>query len=291
MFSGVLSALVTPFISNEDTEIDWNSFDDLLEWQLSSGVHGLVLYGTTGESATLSTLEKIEILKRAKDIVKGRVPIIIGAGTNSTSGTLEFISQIRELKPDAVLAVAPYYNKPTQEGLFRHFEKIALDGGFPVVLYNVPSRTVVEISVDTLKRLSEVENIVALKQATDSVSNLTELGLTLSNKMSLLAGDDPVFLYTMLMGGKGIISASSGVLPVEFVSLYNACINKNWEEASKIQKELLPLIQSLFIETNPTPAKSVLKMKGIIKSDAVRLPLVSVTTKTENTLKSVFRLS
>jgi 4-hydroxy-tetrahydrodipicolinate synthase len=288
MFSGVLSALVTPFISNEDTEIDWNSFDDLLEWQLSSGVHGLVLYGTTGESATLSTLEKIEILKRAKAIVKGRVPLIIGAGTNSTNGTLEFIEEVKDLKPEALLAVAPYYNKPSQEGMYRHFEKIAIDGGLPLVLYNVPSRTVVEISVETLIRLANVKNIVALKQATDSVSNLTELGLKISNKISLLAGDDPVFLYTMLMGGKGIISASAGVLPLEFVSLYNACINKEWEAASKIQKDLSPLIQSLFIETNPCPAKAVLMKKGIIKSDAVRLPLVSVSDKTREILDSVF---
>ncbi len=288
MFSGVLTALITPFKSYDDHEIDWASYEKLVEWQLASGVHGLVLYGTTGESATLRTDEKIELLKRTKDIVRGRVPLIVGAGTNSTQGTLDFIEQVKPLSPDGVLAVAPYYNKPTQEGLFRHFEAIALKGGLPVVLYNVPSRTVVEISIDTLVRLAEVPNIVALKQATDSVSNLTELGSRIAGKISLLAGDDPVVLYTMLVGGKGVISASACVLPEDFVSLSSACTDKNWDKASGIQQEMLPKIKALFVETNPCPIKAVLFRKGIISSDAVRLPLVPVSDHSRNLLDSVF---
>jgi 4-hydroxy-tetrahydrodipicolinate synthase len=289
MFSGVLTAVVTPFDARDNEKIDWKSYESLIEWQLASGVHGLVLYGTTGESATLRTDEKIELLVRTKEIVRGKVPLVVGAGTNSTRSSLDFIELVKPHSPDAVLAVAPYYNKPSQEGLFRHFEALALQGGLPVVVYNVPSRTVVDISVETFSGLASVPGIVAVKEATDSVSRLTELASVTADKISLLAGDDPVFLYTMLMGGKGVISASASVLPEEFVNLYSACEKKDWDLAARLQMELLPLIRALFIETNPCPAKAVLRKKGIIASDAVRLPLVPVSEQSRSFLDSVFK--
>jgi 4-hydroxy-tetrahydrodipicolinate synthase len=288
MFHGVLTALVTPFEPQGSNEIDWKSYEDLVEWQLASGVHGLVLYGTTGESATLRTEEKLELLKKTRDIVRGRVPLVVGAGTNNTRDTLDFIELVKPLSPEGILAVTPYYNKPSQEGLFQHFQEIATRGGLPVVVYNVPSRTALDISIDTFVRLSEVPNIVAVKQATDSVSNLTELGYKIAKKVSLLAGDDPVVLYTMLVGGKGVISASASVLPEEFAALVAACSEKKWDTASQLQMDLLPKIKALFVETNPCPAKAVLMKKGIIRSDAVRLPLVQVSDQNRKFLDLVF---
>lgn len=288
MFKGVIPALVTPFRSENVLEIDWKSYENLVEWQLSTGVDGFVLYGSTGEAATLKASEKLELLKRTKDIVKGKIPLIVGAGTNDTESSIEFINEVKSLSPDAVLAVAPYYNKPSQEGIFRHYEAIANRGGLPLILYNVPSRTVIDVSIETYVRLASVPNVVAIKQSTDSVSNLTELCSRVGDQVAVLAGDDPVVLYTMLVGGKGVISASASVMPEEFVSLYKACEKNDWNAAAKIQKEILPKIQSLFIESNPCPAKAVLMKKGIISSDAVRLPLVPVSEASREKLNKLF---
>ena len=289
MFKGMISAIVTPF-KEEGSEvlIDWDSYSDLIEWQLSKGVDGLVLYGTTGESPTLTKSEKVELTKKAKEIVKGRVPIIVGAGTNSTSDTLEFISEIKPLSVDGLLVVAPYYNKPSQEGLFQHFSKIADASQMPVVLYNVPSRTSVEISIDTVKRLSQVKNIVAIKQATDSVQNITDLCFEVSNRISVLAGDDPLTAYCMTLGGTGVISASGGVIPEEMCSIVRAAEKGDYKTAAEEQKKHLAKIKAIFMETNPTPAKAILKLKGIIKSDAVRLPLSRVQNSTLEKLKTIF---
>ena len=289
MFSGMISALVTPFYGEErGYEIDWKSFNNLLEWQLSSGVNGFVLYGTTGESPTLTYDEKIEITKRTIDIVKGRVPIIVGAGSNNTKSSIEFINAINKFKLDGALVVAPYYNKPTQEGLFQHFKAIASQGKLPVVLYNVPGRTSVEISIDTISRLSELQGIVSIKQATDSVQNITELCERVGDKISVLAGDDPLTAYSMMLGGKGVISASGSVIPEEMVNIVSAAQSKNYEKACELQKKYLEKIKAIFIETNPVPAKAILKLKGIIENDSPRLPLVRISDQSFSKIKNLF---
>ena len=291
MFEGMYTALVTPFIKKgADIDIDWESYANLIDWQLESGVDGLVLYGTTGESPTLSTEEKVELTKRAIEIVKGRVPLVVGAGSNSTQSTISFVHEIEKLKIDGVLVVAPYYNKPSQEGLYQHFAAVAEASKTPLIVYNVPSRTSVDISIETFKRLAQVPNIAAVKQASDSIFNITELCLYTADKISILAGDDPSTAYLMMMGGKGVISASGSVIPKEMCEIVKASEAGDWSSAARTQKELAPKIKAIFAETNPTPAKAVLAMKKIIKSDVVRLPLVPVSESTRVMLKQVFDL-
>jgi len=291
MFTGVITALVTPFLAEgPDLSIDWKAFEDLIEWQLAEGIDGFVLYGTTGESATLSTAEKLEMTRRAKDIVKGRVPLIVGAGTNSTDGTLAFINEVRSLKPDGVLAVAPYYNRPSQEGMYQHFAKIAKDGGFPVMLYNVPSRTASEISVETIDRLSKLENVVSVKQASDSVSNIGELCAVVvgSSKMTVMSGEDTSTLYVMLAGGSGVVSACANVLPREMKRIVSAAQRGDWAEATKAQLEAHQKIKAVYIESNPGPAKAILHMWNKIPSPSLRLPLVTVSDENRDRLKKIF---
>ncbi|HMO16687.1 MAG TPA: 4-hydroxy-tetrahydrodipicolinate synthase [Oligoflexia bacterium] len=296
MFSGVITALVTPFISRNlssgvfSYEIDWQSFENLIEWQLAEGIDGFVLYGTTGESATLSVEEKLEITRRTKDMVRGRVPLIVGAGTNSTEGTIRFIEGVKSLKPDGVLAVAPYYNRPSQEGMYQHFSRIAREGGLPVMLYNVPSRTASEISIETVKRLSEIDNIVAIKQASDSVSNLGELcsALSGSKKVSVMSGEDTSTLYTMLVGGSGVVSACANCLPREMKRIVDAAIRNDWTEATKAQLEAHEKIKAVYIESNPAPAKAILHMMGKITSPELRLPMVQVSKENYSRLENIF---
>lgn len=291
MFSGMMTALVTPFVEiNGEVEIDYGSYQKLVEWQIECGADGLVVYGTTGESPTLSDEEKVLLTKKTIEIVRGRVPIIVGAGSNSTSGTMKFIEEISKLKIDGLLTVAPYYNRPSQVGLFEHFSVIAEKAKLPIILYNVPSRTSVEISIDTIERLSKNSNIVAIKQATDSVQNITELCGRLASNFTILAGDDPLTAYSMLLGGKGVISASGSVIPQEMKSIVAASNNADFKKAAEIQMTILPKIKAIFSETNPTPAKALLKLMGIIKSDLVRLPLVPVGKEVTENLKKVFSL-
>lgn len=289
MFTGMISALVTPFhTADKGYAIDWDSFDALIEWQIEKGVDGVVLYGTTGESPTLSHDEKLQITKRAIDIIRGRIPIVVGAGSNSTQGTIDFISSISSYAIDGVLLVAPYYNKPTQEGLFQHFSHVANQSFFPSILYNVPSRTSVEISIDTIERLSKCKGVVAIKQATDSVQNITELCRRLADSFSILAGDDPLTAYGMALGGKGVISASGSVIPEDMVSIVRAAQKGDYVNAMSIQKNSLEKINALFIETNPVPAKAILKHKGIIANDVPRLPLVPLSEGNREKIVGLF---
>ena len=289
MFEGVLPALVTPFRqeSGGETSVDYASWESLVEWQLECGVTGLVIYGTTGESATLSTEEKLELTKRTLNQVQGRVPVIAGTGSNNTATSIEFTKQVKELGVDGALAVAPYYNKPSQEGLFQHFSAIANQGGLPLIVYNVPGRTVVSVSVDTFARLAENPNIVACKQAVDSVSELMALSAVCAEKMNILAGDDPLLFAVLASGGKGVISASASVIPEEMLAIYNAYLRGDIAGSLKAQQDALPIISAMFCETNPTPAKAALQMMGKIAEDTVRLPLVPATEAARTRLREV----
>ena len=288
MIEGVYPALITPFRSTSAgaTEIDFAALEELIEWHLQCGVSGFVVYGTTGESATLTAEEKLAITKRSLEVVKGRVPVVAGTGTNNTETSVAFTKQVKELGVDAVLAVAPYYNKPSQEGLYQHFTAIA-ECGLPVVLYNVPGRTVTSISVETFARLAENPAIVACKQAVDSVSELMALSAACADKINILAGDDPLVYAVLASRGTGVISASANVIPEEMVAICRYYQSGDTANSLKAQQDALPMIKALFAETNPTPAKAALKMMGKISDDAVRLPLVPASEATKRLLREV----
>ena len=291
MFKGIFPALITPFhLVDGKVEIDLKSYDNLVEWQLSKGANGVVVYGTTGESPTLSMEEMLLLTKRTKDIVKGKVPIIVGGPSNDTTKSLKFIEEIKNIGVDGILAVAPYYNKPTQEGLFQHFSHLGRLGNVPIIVYNVPARTVVSISISTLERLSKEPNIVAVKDASDSVDRLTELGALLGDKLSILAGDDGSIAYMLLCKGSGSISASACAMPEEILKIYNFSLTKDWEGVCQAQAESIYRIRALFLETNPCPVKTVLKLKGVIKEDRVRLPLVPTSKSLEGQLRDLFSI-
>lgn len=294
MFQGTLSAIVTPFKdsppgTNTEQAVDFDALSSLVEWQVSAGVDGIVVCGSTGEAATLRADEKLAVIRRVADIVKGRVPLIAGTGTNATQPSVEMTKAVKAIPHiDGVLAVAPYYNKPSQEGLFRHFEVIAKEGGLPLVVYNIPGRSVVEIAPATLARLSKVPGIVAVKHAVDSISRLVEIADAIDGRIAILAGDDPIIHAVMSVGGKGVISASATVIPRMIKRITQAALEGKLEASFAAQKKALPYIQALFLETNPVPAKAALRIMNQISSDAVRLPLTPVTSPTLARLEELF---
>ncbi|MCB0322210.1 MAG: 4-hydroxy-tetrahydrodipicolinate synthase [Bdellovibrionales bacterium] len=289
-FRGTFTALVTPFRAGpgRQSQLDLATWDALLEWQISVGVAGVVIYGTTGEAPTLSQQEKLELTKRAVEVVAGRVPVIAGTGSNATGPSIELTQTVKRLGVDAVLTVAPYYNKPNQEGLLQHFRAIADEGGLPLVLYNIPGRSVISISLDTIARLSEHPKIVAIKQAVDSAAELTELAGRIEGRMALLAGDDPIIYATMAAGGTGVISASASVIPERICAITDRALQGDWAGAKAAQQEALPFIRALFSETNPAPAKAALQLMGRLPDDSLRLPLVSVADTTRRRLQELF---
>ena len=287
MFEGTFTALVTPFKPGEQ-EMDFDALDSLVEWQLESGINGFVVGGTTGESATLSTEEKLAQLKRVVEVVSGRVPIIAGTGSNNTAQTIEYTKLAKDCGVDAALVVNPYYNKPSQEGLFQHCSQTAAQGGLPVVLYNIPGRTAVEILPETFSRLAKVDGIVAVKQAVDSVSKLLEIVEAVDGGMDILAGDDTLTFTAMTVGGKGVISASANAMPREMLAITDAGLKGDFESSCKAQVAALPKMRALFSETNPTPVKEALKIMAKIPHAGVRLPLVPVEEGTTQILRELF---
>ncbi|MBP9837694.1 MAG: 4-hydroxy-tetrahydrodipicolinate synthase [Proteobacteria bacterium] len=289
MFQGTLPAIVTPFVesSSLNPPVDYESLESLIEWQLKHKIDGIVVVGSTGEAATLSTEEKLSVIKRTVEIVNKRVPVIAGTGSNNTYDSLELTIKVKSLGVDGVLLVAPYYNKPTQEGLFQHFKIIAEKGNLPVVIYNIPGRSVVEISIPTIEKLCSVPNIVAIKQAVDSASKLIELAAVVGEKMAILAGDDPLIYSVMSVGGKGVISASATAFPGVIAEITEAALNNQMKASFDAQLRAMPYINAIFAETNPIPAKAALKLQGIIKSDKMRLPLTSANDNTYAILKNL----
>jgi 4-hydroxy-tetrahydrodipicolinate synthase len=289
MFQGMLTALITPFSGKTaaNSPIDMKALDKLVEWQLSCGVDGLVLNGTTAESATMTAEERLAVVERVSDIVQGKVPIIVGTGTNCTRVSIEFTQAVKRFGVDGALVVAPYYNKPTQEGMFHHFSTVAAEGGLPVVVYNVPSRTSVSISVPLFSRLAEVDGIVAVKQAVDSAQQLVELADAVGDKIDIMAGDDALTYFVMAVGGTGVISASGNVIPREMKAIVSHAAAGDRAASFKAQCHALPIIQAMFKETNPAPAKAALKILGQLEEETMRLPLVEVTSGTREFVAQV----
>jgi 4-hydroxy-tetrahydrodipicolinate synthase len=276
-FRGSFTALVTPF---KDAEVDQKAFRDLVEWQIAEGTNGLVPVGTTGESPTLSHAEHKHVVEWCIDQAKGRVPVIAGAGSNSTREAIELSRHAEEAGADAVLVVTPYYNKPTQEGMYQHFKAINDAIGIPIIIYNIPARSVIDMSVDTMKRLYELKNIAGVKDATANVVRVSQQRAAMGEGFNQLSGEDATALGFMAHGGHGCISVTSNVAPRLCAEFQSACLRGDYAAALKLQDKLMPLHQHLFIETNPAPAKYALSVLGKIV-DTVRLPMVPLGEKSK----------
>lgn len=285
MFKGAITALVTPF---KDGEIDEEAYRNLIEWQIEQGINGLVPVGTTGESATLSHEEHRKVVKICVEAVKKRVPVIAGAGSNCTKEALDLVNFAKEVGADAALLVTPYYNKPTQEGLYQHYKTIAQKTGFPLVLYNVPGRTSVNLLPQTVARLAEIENIVAIKEASGSLKQISEIISLCGDKITVISGDDFTVLPTLAVGGMGVISVVSNVVPQDVAALCQAFFDQDRRKAQELHYRLFPLAQAMFLETNPIPVKTALGLMGKIKPE-LRLPLAPMSKTNLNKLEEIMK--
>lgn len=280
LFRGVATALVTPF---KDTEIDYPALARLIEDQISAGVGALVIGGTTGEAATLSELERYKLFEYSMQRADKRVKIILGTGTNDTKMALERTKFAKSLGADGALVVTPYYNKGTEEGIFRHYSLIADEADIPIILYNVPSRTGVNLGLHLLERLSEHPRIVGLKEAGDSTDRLVALA-QFRDTLPLYAGNDSQIYPTLALGGVGVISVVSNILPRLSAELCTTYFEGRHDRALDLQLKLLPLIRALFLETNPAPAKYAMSLLGRTSAE-LRLPLAEVRESTKDALK------
>jgi 4-hydroxy-tetrahydrodipicolinate synthase len=276
-FRGSFTALVTPF---KNGGVDEKAFRDLVDWQIAEGTNGLVPVGTTGESPTLSHDEHKRVVEWCIDQALKRVPVIAGAGSNSTAEAIDFSKHAEKAGADAVLIVTPYYNKPTQEGLYRHFKAINDAIGIPIIIYNIPGRSVIDMSVDTMKRLYELKNVAGVKDATANLVRVSQQRAEIGEGFNQLSGEDGTCLGFMAHGGHGCISVTSNVAPRLCAEFQSACLKGDYAAALKLHDKLMPLHQNLFIETNPSPAKYALAVLGKI-SDDVRLPMVPLSEKSK----------
>jgi len=283
---GSIVALVTPF---KDGKIDEKSFRNLIQWHLKEGTHAILISGTTGESATLTKEEKKRLFEIGLEEAKGKVPLIAGTGTNDTMKTLELTKMAEEMGMDAALIVTPYYNRPTQNGLFEHYKYIAERTNIPIMLYNVPGRTGINLHPDTVARLTKYSNIVALKEACGDLKQISELFLKCPPDFVILSGDDFTAYPTMTLGGKGVVSVAANIMPKEMATMMNHCLNGQYDKAKELHFYLYPLFKILFIETNPVPAKEALYLMGLIDTPEVRLPLSNLSESSFNQLKSLLR--
>jgi 4-hydroxy-tetrahydrodipicolinate synthase len=276
-FRGSFTALVTPF---KNGTVDEKAFRALVVWQIDEGTSGLVPVGTTGESPTLSHDEHKLVVEWCIAEGRGRVPVIAGAGSNSTREAIDLAQHAEKAGADGVLVVTPYYNKPTQEGLYQHFKAINDAVGIPIILYNIPGRSVIDMSVDTMKRLYELKNIAGVKDATASMARVSQQRAALGPDFVQLSGEDATALGFMAHGGHGCISVTSNVAPRLCAEFQSACLRGDYAAALKVQDKLMPLHQNLFIETSPSPVKYALSALGKC-DDTVRLPMVALSDKSK----------
>jgi len=287
-YRGTYTALVTPL---RNDRVDEKAFAQLLEEQVAAGIDGVIPVGTTGESATLSTEEHIRVIELAVQVVKGRTKVIAGTGSNNTVEAIHYTQEAEKCGADGVLIVAPYYNKPTQAGVFAHYAKLAECTKLPIVTYSIPGRCGIEIAVDTMVNLAaKFSNIVAIKESGGSIERFSQLRQALPDKVSILSGDDSMTLPALAVGATGVVSVASNVIPKEVGDLVRAFLSGKADEAEKIHRKLYPIFRDLFIESNPVPTKVALARKGWM-TEEVRLPLVPLQpqsrAKLEGTLKSL----
>jgi 4-hydroxy-tetrahydrodipicolinate synthase len=281
---GCGTALVTPF--NQDLSIDEDALRRLVEFQISEGIDFLVPCGTTGESATLTDDEQRRVVQIVVEEDRGRVPVIAGAGGNNTAHVIALAREYEGAGVQGLLSVSPYYNKPMQEGLYQHFKAIAKATSLPIIVYNVPPRTNVNILPDTIVRLSEIPNIIGVKEASGDISQVAEIIARVPPEFKVLSGDDSITLPLISLGGVGLISVAANETPSKMTALTRACLEHNWEAARRLNRELFPLMKANFIETSPGPVKAALAMMGKIK-EIYRLPMLPVKPETSDKLRSV----
>jgi 4-hydroxy-tetrahydrodipicolinate synthase len=287
MFKGSFVALITPF---KNGNINEKKIVELVEWHISEGTSGLVPVGTTGESSTLSTEEHARVIEIVTKAARKRVPVIAGAGSNSTKEAIDLTLHAKEIGVDAVLSVNPYYNRPTQEGLIAHFSAIARAADLPIVLYNIPSRTGVSLSPDTIVTLAQGnKNIVGVKESSGSMDQATEIKQRLGDSFCLLSGDDSLTLPMMAIGAGGIISVAANLVPKAISTLCTAMLQGKYDEARKQHYRLFPLVKSLFIETNPGPVKAAMLEAGLIDDESLRLPMVTIKPETRKKVLSAMK--
>ncbi|MFM8991492.1 MAG: 4-hydroxy-tetrahydrodipicolinate synthase [Alphaproteobacteria bacterium] len=282
MFKGSLVALITPFRGGK---VDEKAFQDLVEWHVAEGTHGLVPCGTTGESPTLSHEEHRRVVELCIEAARGRVPVIAGTGSNSTDEAIELTRHARKAGANAALVVTPYYNKPTQEGLFQHFKAIVEAVDLPVVVYNIPGRSVVDISVETMARIAKLPNIVGVKESTGDVSRITKHRLLIGEGFCQVSGEDYLALAQMAAGADGCISVTANVAPRQLSQMHLACQRGDYAAARAIHERLAPLHEALFVETSPAPVKYAASLLGKCVPD-IRLPLVEPGDSTRARVKA-----
>ena len=286
MIAGSMVALVTPM--DAQGRLDWDSLSKLVDFHLENGTHAIVAVGTTGESATLDVNEHIEVIKAVVKQVNGRIPVIAGTGANSTSEAVHLTRNAKDAGADACLLVVPYYNKPTQEGLYQHFKHIAEAVDIPQILYNVPGRTACDMQAETVIRLSSVPNIIGIKEATGDLKRAKAILDGVSKDFIVLSGDDPTAVELILLGGKGNISVTANVAPRDMADLCNAALEGKADEARAINEKLMPLHKDLFVEANPIPVKWALVEMGLMHK-GIRLPLTWLSESCHDTVRQAMR--
>jgi len=285
-FGKIVTAMVTPF--DNKGNIDFDKTTQLVNYLIENGTDSLVVAGTTGESPTLTTEEKVALFRHVVSIANGRVPVIAGTGSNNTRASIELTKKAEEAGVDAVMIVAPYYNKPNQEGIYQHFKVIAENTSLPVMVYNIPGRSVVNISVDTIVRLAEIPNIVALKDAGGNLDAMTEVIARTNDEFLLYSGDDGLTLPVLAIGGAGIVSVASHVIGNEMKEMIAAFEAGDHAKAAKLHQKLLPVMKGLFAAPSPAPVKTALQIKGL-DVGSVRLPLVPLTEQERNQLMNLLQ--
>ena len=272
MFTGSITALVTPF---RDGEVDYASIEALVEFQIEQGTHALMPCGSTGESATLDHAEHQAVIDAVVRAARQRVPVIAGTGSNSTREAMDLTRAAEESGVDGALLISPYYNKPTQEGIYRHYRAVAEHVGIPLIVYNIPGRTASKIEPETLARLAEIDNVVGVKEATGSVDQALDVIRLCGDSLAVYSGEDSLVYSLMTLGGKGVITTTGNVAPRAMADLTEACLREDWVTGRRIQFDLLPLIRCLFSETNPIPVKAALALMGKCGAE-LRLPLTAM---------------
>jgi 4-hydroxy-tetrahydrodipicolinate synthase len=288
MIKGSIVAIITPMF--EDGSIDWDSYRQLIDWHIESGTDAIVAVGTTGESPTVDHEENCKLIEEAVRHAAGRIPVIAGTGSNATQEALELTQFASKVGAVASLQVVPYYNKPTQEGMYQHFKTIAEKGGLPVILYNVPGRTVADLSNDTVLRLAQVPGVIGLKDATGDIPRVSDLLARLPGDFAVYSGNDDSALALIAMGGHGVISVTANIAPAAMAQLCRAAFEGRWSDALAINRRLLPLHLKLFVEANPIPAKWALQQMGRIKS-GIRLPLLPLSEGYHATVRDALKQS
>ncbi|MBY5979149.1 4-hydroxy-tetrahydrodipicolinate synthase [Ferrimonas balearica] len=289
MFRGSIVALVTPM--NQDGSVDFSALSTLVNFHIDNGTDAIVAVGTTGESATLSVSEHVAVVKAVVQQAAGRVPVIAGAGANSTAEAVALTKACDEVGADGMLSVTPYYNKPTQAGLVAHFSAIAAATDKPIILYNVPGRTCCDLKPEAVAELSRVKNIVGIKEATGDLSRVTPLRQLCGDDFLLLTGDDPTAMAFMLAGGDGVISVTNNVRPAQFKALCDAALSGDIVKARALDAQLYPLYGALFIEANPIPVKWAMEAIGVTERTVMRLPLTELSEQGKEKVREALAAS